>query len=117
MLAESIDGGIFALLVILGEIAATVLALVALIPAARGNRALVVVLIAPAILMVICATCWLAQLYFAADPQERQEMGSDALQMWLLFALPPLLAGLTSFLTVCYRKKHQQSAGPEADPA
>jgi hypothetical protein len=117
MLADSIDGGIFTLLVILGEMVTIFLALFALIPAAYGNRPLVVVLIAPTILMAIFTTCWLAQGYFLSDPQERQKMGSTPVQMWFLFAFPPLLTSLTSFSIACYKRKHRQPAGPEADPA
>lgn len=117
MLAESIDGGIFALLVILGELAAILLALVALIPAAHGHRLLVLLLIAPAILMVIFATCWLGQSFFSGDPEERHELASDALGMWFLFAFPPLLASVTSFSIAAYRRKRRRLPSPEADPA
>ena len=56
MLADSIDGGIFAILVLLLGGGASVVALIGLVPAWQGNRPVTFLVVSPAIIAAIAIT-------------------------------------------------------------
>jgi hypothetical protein len=98
ILADSIDGGIFALLVLLAGLAASLLAILALFPAAHGKKAATLLMAAPAFSAGVVVTIWLASMYLKEGDSGDLEFWSDCLAPWLLFAGPSfgtsLLAGL-----------------------
>jgi len=63
MLADSIDGGILAFLIVCGGLAASLLALCALVPASFGNRTLTFILTAPAFACGLLITLYFAYGY------------------------------------------------------
>ncbi|HXC36403.1 MAG TPA: hypothetical protein VNV43_11045 [Candidatus Acidoferrales bacterium] len=104
MLADSIDGGILAILIFLGGLVTAVLALCALVPAWQGNRASTFTLAGPAFVFALLATCCLAYWWVkegandsAPDPDSKLGL-RDFIAVWVIMAGPALV---TSSLAIC----------------
>lgn len=104
MLADSIDGGILVLLMIIGGVVTCVPALCALVPASKGNRKLTFLLVAPALVYGALITLNCAQGFFNYDRDDPGFLLNAVIVPWLLMAGPPLAMGLLA-LFVLRRKK------------
>jgi hypothetical protein len=102
LLADDIGGGILALLVLCGVALVSLLALGALFPAARGIKAVTLLMAAPAFIAGVSVTIWLGITYAQDNEHADLEFWSDVFMPWMLFAGPALgtalLAGLVLWL-------------------
>jgi hypothetical protein len=105
MFAEDIGPWLAAGALLFGGLGASVLALGALFPASRGNRPLTVGLIAPAIIMVILTTCWLAQGYFQREGHDREEIIDNYVRPWFFMAFLPLITSLLACLVLWFKRR------------
>jgi len=111
MLAEDIGGWLVAGGLLFGGLGASLLALGALLPALRGNRPLTVALIAPAIIMVILTTFWLAQAYVQREGHDREEVIENYVRPWFFMAFLPLVTSLAVFVVACYKRRKRTQDG------
>lgn len=100
ILGDSIDGGIFALLIMCGGGAASLLALAAIFPARQGNKPVTLCMIAPAIVMGLVVTVWLGYGFFTdglhnRDPEYVPDL-MDFFAPWIILAGPALATSLIS---------------------
>jgi hypothetical protein len=93
MLAEEIGGFLILGGLLIGGIISAILALVALFPAARGNRSLAIKLILPAICVVLLSICWIGSGFIQVGFHDEHFRVADALHMWLCVAALPLVTG------------------------
>jgi hypothetical protein len=105
MFAEDIGPWLAAAALLFGGLAASILALGALFPASRGNRSLTVGLIAPAIIMVILTTCWLAQGYFRRENHDHEEIIDNYVQPWFFMALAPLVTSVLAGFVLWFKRR------------
>ena len=104
MLADSIDGGIQAMLIICGSLATAVLALCALGPASRGNRKLAFILAAPALVFGLLTTFYLLYGYVRDGLHDPDSDLSDFMAPWACMAGPALLTGFAATLVLWLKK-------------
>ena len=105
MFAENIDGWLLAAAFLFGGLGASVIALVGIIPAWRGNIPITVFTIAPAIFMFGLATFWLGQGFLQDPKHDREEFLLNTLQPWLVMALPSLLTSAGTAAVLCLRRR------------
>lgn len=96
ILADSIDGGILAILVFLGGLVTAVLALCALVPAWQGNRTQTFILAGPAFVVAVVITCCVAYWFVqqaSNHPDPDSKVGfRDFVGMWIILAGPAFVA-------------------------
>jgi hypothetical protein len=112
MFAEALDGWIFAGFLALGSVAGTLLALVALFPAAKGNRRVTVIMVAPAFIVGFYITAfWGYDLYgeYLQDPTKKLSEYAGVLP-WILFGGLPTALSLFGLVVawLCNWEKKQQ---------
>ncbi|HZV34374.1 MAG TPA: hypothetical protein VFB72_07325 [Verrucomicrobiae bacterium] len=105
MLADSIDGGIFAILVLFCGFAASLLALIALVPAARGNKPATFVLVLPALLVGLAITYWLGAMYIKDGLHQTGSEFRDMLMTWIVLSGAPFGTTLLSILVLWYKRR------------
>ena len=100
VLADSIDGGILAILTLGGGLVASLLALGGLVPAAKGNKLLTFFMIVPALIAVASITVMSVYSYFTSDRHDPDfSLGEDFILPWLFLAAAPLLtSSLAAFV-------------------
>jgi hypothetical protein len=108
ILGEDLTGWLAAAVFLFGGLGASILALCALVPASRDNRPLTLGLIAPAMLMFLWVTCWLAHSYFLRENPDREELIENYVEPWFLMALPPLITGLLPCFVLWFKKRKQE---------
>lgn len=115
MLADSIDGGIFAILVLFCGFAASLLALAGLVPAWRGNKTGTIVLVLPALVAGLVITCWFGGGYIKDglhDPES--DFAHDFLMPWIVLSGAPFGTALLGiFVLWCRRRKQARSVVKE----
>ncbi len=116
MLADSIDGGILALLVLLVALATAGVAMFGLIPALQGKRLLTFVMVSPAIIAVVATVLWIGSGFFTGGQHFPNGPLSDYFGPWLFYAGPPLVASCAVLVVLWFRRrKRQQPQAPEPD--
>jgi hypothetical protein len=113
ILADSIDGGILVTMVLFGGVVTSVLALIALFPAKKGNRTLTLCLSIPALIMGMVATVWLAWQYYRQSPHDSSSEIGFSIIAWMILAGPALLTGLLA-LTVLWIKRDEMRPDSKA---
>src|ERR1700722_13212834 len=114
MLADSIDGGIFAILVLLLGGIASIIALIGLVPARQGNRPLAFLGVSPAASGVIVITGWLGyQFFFTGYKTDGDINIMDFIGSWVILAGLPFVASGTTLLVLWRRRKRQQQAAEQ----
>lgn len=105
ILAENLNGWIFAAGILLGGLIATVLALCALAPAWQRNRRLTVILIAPALVIGMLITIWLGYGFITDGLHDPDSSVSDFVLLWLLMAGPPLATSLLAIVVLVFSSR------------
>jgi hypothetical protein len=105
ILAEALDGWLFAAAAFFGGLAASLLALVALLPAWRGNRRRTVFLTTPAFVIGLLATVWIGSGFLTDGLKDPDFSMSDFMSPWLAMAGPSLTAGFLALLVLWFRRK------------
>src|SRR5437764_1260211 len=107
MLAEDIGGWLVAAAALFGGLAASVLALGALIPAFKRNLPLTLILSAPAFILGIVVTIWLGYGFVSSGvPYSDVEIGHDLIMPWAVMAGPSLVTSLLA-MAVVWCKRHK----------
>ena len=115
MLADSIDGGIFAILVLLLGGGASVMALIGLIPAWRGNRSVTFLVVSPAIIAAIAITGWLGyDFFFSGDKASSDIDIMDFIGACVILAGLPFVASGATLLVLWYRRRRQRQVAEQA---
>ena len=109
ILAENIDGGLFAAAAFLGALLTAVLALAALIPASRRDRRGTLLLAAPALLAVLLVTGGVAYGFVTDGLHDPDSSPSDFVAPWLIFAGPPLAAAALALAVLWVRTRSPQT--------
>lgn len=104
MLADSIDGGILAMLLVCGNLVTAVLALCALVPASHGNRTMTFTLAAPAFVCGLLITLYLIYGYVRDGLHDPDCDLSDFMIPWAVMAGPALVTSLFAAF-VLWRKQ------------
>ena len=106
LFAEDTGGWILAGSVLFGGLATSVLALIALIPAWKGRRALALSLSAPALVMGVIATVWLVIDYAKVqpDPDPSYNATLDFFMELLIMAGPALVTSLLAMAVLWYKR-------------
>jgi len=105
ILADSIDGGILAILIFGGGLAAALLALAGLFPAWHGSKLAALCLIAPAFIAGVAVTCWLAYCSKDVGHDPDFEFVHDILMPWIFLAGPALFTSLLAALVLLLRSR------------
>ena len=114
MLADSIDGGIFAILVLLLGGGASVIALIGLVPARQANRAVTLLMVSPAIIAAIAITGWLGYDFFlSGDKASGDRNIMDFIGAWVILTGLPFVASGTTLLVLWFRRKRRQQQASE----
>ena len=109
MLAEDIGGWLLAAGALFGGLAASVLALGALIPAWKGNKLLTLTLSAPALVLGVIVSIWLGYGYLQDGLHDSDfEIGHDLIMPWAVMAGPALVTSLLAFTTLWYKRKRSR---------
>lgn len=111
ILADSIGPGLFWIVILLGGIGCTVIAFVAIFPAARGRLRPAVIMAAPAFAFSVLTTGILVYFfYFTSDaappsPDDVAENTKSFWQVWTFFSGIPLALSLFAMLLalICRR--------------
>ncbi len=103
ILAESLNGWIFAHFLTLGGLFASLLALGAIIPAWKRHRLRAVTLAAPAFIVVVLVTLWAAYEYFTVGLGDPDVSLSDYSEPWLFLAGPSFATGVLAMLVLLFR--------------
>ena len=103
ILAENINGWLFAAAVFFGGLLASILALAALVPAARRNRAATFGLAAPALLVGLLVTIWAGYEFVTDGMHDPDYSIRDFLAPWFMLAGPPLACGLLAVAVLWIR--------------
>jgi len=105
ILAEDIGGWLVAAAALFGGLAASVLALCALIPAFKRNLLLTLVLSAPALVLGIDVTVWLGYGFVSSGPPDSDfDLAHDLIMPWTMMAGPSLVTGLLAMAVVLYKR-------------
>ena len=116
MLADDIDGGIFMILILGGVLITSVMALIGLAPAMRGDKAGTLRLIAPGFLCGVAIVVWLAWQFIAdrrEDPHEK--FNRNDILVFIVLAGPALATSLLGALVLwAKRRKMSGTATPKA---
>jgi len=105
ILAESLDGWLFAGMVFFGGLIASALALCALAPARQGNRPLTITLAAPAFVVAMLATLLLAYGVITDGLRDPDYSISDFAIPWLMLAGPPLATSVLAIAVLWFRTR------------
>lgn len=109
ILADSIDGGILALLFLGAGLVASVLALGGLFPASKGNKLLTFCLITPALIVGVSVTIWLGVGYVKENLHDPDfEFGHDLLMPWIFLAGPAFAASLLGMLVLWVKRRNMK---------
>ena len=114
ILAESLDGWLYAAAAFFGGLIASALALCALIPAWQRNGRLAFALAAPAMVVVVLVTVWVGYGFITYGLRDPDSSPVDFAILWLLFAGPPLAASLLASVVYWFRTR-KNSAGRRSD--
>jgi hypothetical protein len=117
ILADSIDGGILLILVMLAGLAVSLLAILALFPAAYGKKAATLLMAAPAFFAGVAVTIWLGLTYVQSDDHSSSEFWNACLAPWLLFAGPSFGTSLLAGLILWSRRRKIAAAKASAPGA
>lgn len=104
LLADSIDGGILAILFVLGGLVASVLALIALVPAFQGSWKQALVFCSPALIYGLGMTVYFLYGYLTDGLHDPDAEPRDFILPWAFMAGPALATGLLAIL-VARRKR------------
>ena len=114
MLADSIDGGIFAILVLLVGGIVSVIALIGLVPARQGNCPITFLVVSPAAIAVIVITGWLGyQFFLTGDKTDDDRNITDFIGTWVILAGLPFVASGITLLVLWRRRKRQREQAVE----
>ena len=105
ILAENIDGWLYAAAAFFAALAASALALGALVPAWRGNRPLTVGLVLPALVVALLATLWIGYGFVSDGLRDPDYSISDFLIPWVTMAGPALATSLLSLGVLLVRRR------------
>jgi hypothetical protein len=103
ILAENLNGWLFAAALFFGGLLASILALCALIPAARRNRARTLALAAPALIVGLLVTLWTGYGFITDGMRDPSYSLRDFFTPWIMFAGPPLACGLLAVAVLWIR--------------
>lgn len=92
ILAENLDGWLFAAMLLFGGLGAAALGLVGIAPALLGKRKLALALIIPALVMGIWTIGWLMRGYSLQTTHQNDDVMEDYIKPGLIMAGPPLVA-------------------------
>jgi hypothetical protein len=108
ILAENLDGWLWAILMLAAALGTTVLALGGLAPAFLAKRALTVGLITPAFLVGVGATWSLTSSYYKVGVFDHDHLVLNLLQPWVLMAGVPFAACVITGSVLFYKtlKRH-----------
>ena len=97
ILADNIDGGLYAAAALFGELVATALALCAVVPARQRKGWQTLAMTAPAMIVTLLVTIYIGYGYvtFGRDPDFSL---SDFAGLWLIGAGPPLATSLLAIV-------------------
>ena len=107
ILAENLDGWLFGAALFFGGLLVSILALVALVPAARRNRAGTFALAAPALVVGLLITLWVGYGFITDGLRDPDYSIRDFLTPWLVMAGPPLACGLLAVAVLIFRTRTQ----------
>ena len=110
ILSDEVSGGLMAAAAFLGGLLAAVLALCALVPAWQRNRRLTLALVAPAFLLVLLVTLGIGYGFVTDGLHDPDYSASDFVIPWVLFAGPPLAAGLLAVGVLVFRTRRTAAA-------
>ena len=99
ILAEALDGWLVAAAAFFGGLAASILALGALVPARQRNRPLMLALAAPAFIVGVLVTLWIGYGFVTDGLHDPDYSMSDFAIPWLIMAGPSFA---TSLLAVVF---------------
>jgi hypothetical protein len=105
ILAENLNGWLFAAALFFGGLLASILALVALVPAAQRDRARTLALAAPALVVGLLVTLWVGYGFITEGMHDPSYSIRDFLTPWLMLAGPPLASGLLAVAVLWVRTK------------
>jgi hypothetical protein len=113
ILAEDIGGWLLAGMLVTAGLASALLALLALIPASRGNRSAAIFMTAPALLAAVAVTLFVIG-NMIRDHVRGSDTGtlSDAFFSWLIFVGPPLLTGGIATLVIWAKCPRTRNSPP-----
>jgi hypothetical protein len=112
ILAESLDGWLFAAALMFGGLAASLLALGALFPAWRGDRWRTIAFIAPALIVTLLVTLFAAYGYITDGVGDPDSSIADFIAPWVFLAGPSFVTSLSAALVLWIRsKKRMKDAG------
>jgi hypothetical protein len=108
ILAEDIGGWLFAALVLFGGVGAAILALGALIPAWKGNSALAIALLVPALLLGFGVSIWFGYGFITSNLHDPDlDIRQDFILPWLVMAGPSLMTGLLALAFLWYARRRR----------
>ena len=109
MLAEDIGGWLFALLVMAGGLVASVVALIALVPAFRGHWQLAIALSVPAVAVGLLVAAWMVYSFFSSgsmrDPEA--DVVHDFFMPWAVMGGPALVTGMLGMTVAMVKRKRE----------
>jgi len=113
ILADDIDGGIFAILVLGAGLVTSVVALIGLAPAMRGDKAGTLCLITPAFLCGVAIVIWLTWQYIA-DWRENSHarFNRNDLLVYIVLAGPALATSLLGALVLWVKRRKMAASSP-----
>jgi len=105
ILAENFNGLGAVMLGLAGAVLASLLALFALAPASRGNRAATLAMAAPALLIGLAMTAAVCYGFVTDGLRDPDYTLRDFLTPWLVFAGPPLVTSLLAVTILWLRRR------------
>jgi hypothetical protein len=105
ILADSIDGGIEALLFVLGGLAVSALALCALVPAWLGQRALTFTLAVPAFICGLAVTVYFVWGYLKDGLNDPNSDLRDFIFPWIVMAGPALATSSLAVFVLWFKRR------------
>jgi hypothetical protein len=110
VLAESLNGWLFAALVFFGGLAASILALGALVPARRRNRRLTIALSAPAFIVGLLVTLGTGYGFITDGMRDPDYSIRDFAMPWLVMAGPAFGTSLLAMLVLWFSSRRTPDA-------
>lgn len=107
MLADSIDGSILALLMLLITLAAAGVAMFGLVPALYRKPLLTFVMVSPAIITAIAAVIWIGAGFFTGGQRFPNGPLTDYFGPWAFFAGLPLASSCVVLLVLWFRTRRR----------
>jgi hypothetical protein len=108
ILAENLNGWLFAAAVFFGGLIASVLALCALVPAWRGNRRSAFVLASPALVIGVLMTLWGGYWFITDGMRDPDYSLSDFVLPWLVMAGAPLATSLLAIVVLVFSTRRSR---------